>query len=129
MARSSDNPFRLYRDPSRRWVAGVCAGIADYFGTSLGLVRFATFVSFALFFVPTAAAYIALAVLLKSKPGGLFHDAREEEFWRGVATDPPQTLQGLRRKFRDLEERLGRMEALVTSDEFELRRGFRDLGD
>ena len=129
MDRYSDNPFRLYRDPSRRWVAGVCAGIADYFGVNLGLVRFGTVVAFAFFFIPTARTYVALAILLKPKPGELFTDAREEEFWRGVATDPPQTLQSLRRKFRDLEQRLGRMEALVTSDEFELRRGFRDLGD
>jgi phage shock protein C len=129
MDRSSDNPFRLYRDLSRRWVAGVCAGIADYFGVNLGLVRFLTMVAFVFFFVPTAATYLALALLLKPKPGGLFADRREEEFWRGVATDPPQTLQSLRRKFRDLEQRLGRMEALVTSDEFELRRGFRDLGE
>jgi phage shock protein C len=128
MDRPSDNPFRLYRDTSRSWVAGVCAGIADYFGVSVGLVRVLTFAGFVFFFIPAIAGYVALAVLLKPKPGGLFADAREEAFWRGVATDPPQTFQSLRRKFHDLEQRLGRMEALVTSDEFDLRRKFRDLG-
>jgi phage shock protein C len=129
MDRPSDNPFRLYRDTSRSWVTGVCAGIADYFGVSLGLVRFLTFAAFVFFFIPTAVAYVALSVLLKPKPGGLYSDAREEAFWRGVATDPPQTFQSLRRKFHDLEQRLGRMETLVTSEEFDLRRKFRDLGN
>ncbi len=27
---------RLYRNPKRGWIAGVCAGIADYFGLSAG---------------------------------------------------------------------------------------------
>jgi phage shock protein C len=129
MDRPSDNPFRLYRDTSRSWVAGVCAGIADYFGVSVGVVRVLTVAGFVFFFIPAIAGYVALAVLLKPKPGGLFTDAREEAFWRGVATDPPQTFQSLRRKFHDLEQRLGRMEALVTSDEFDLRRKFRDLGN
>jgi phage shock protein C len=129
MDRSPDKPFRLYRDTSRSWIAGVCAGIADYFGVGVGLVRFLTFAAFVFFFIPTVVGYAALAFLVKPKPGGLYSDAREEAFWRGVATDPPQTFQSLRRKFQDLEQRLGRMEALVTSDEFDLRRKFRDLGN
>ncbi len=38
-------------------------------------------------------------------------------------------MTDLKRKFRDLEERAGRMEEHVASDEFELRREFRRMSD
>ena len=47
---------RLYRDTRRAWLAGVCAGIADYFGVSVGLVRFLTFLSAVFFTMPTCSA-------------------------------------------------------------------------
>ncbi|CAH2600999.1 Envelope stress response membrane protein PspC [Rhodovastum atsumiense] len=125
---SSENPFRLYRNTDTRWIAGVCAGIADYLGVGPGLVRVIAVACLALFFVPTALGYVVLALVLRPRPAALFRDRGEEAFWRGVATDPPETVQALRRKFRDLDERIMRMETLVTSEEFELRRGFRDLG-
>ena len=36
---------RLYRDPKRGWIAGVCAGLADYFGLAPGVVRVLTLIS------------------------------------------------------------------------------------
>ena len=30
---------RLYRNPRRGWIAGVCAGLADYFGVGACLIR------------------------------------------------------------------------------------------
>ena len=38
-------------------------------------------------------------------------------------------MKDLRRKFRDLEERAGRMEEHVASEEYELRREFRRMSD
>ena len=50
-----------------------------------------------------------------------------------MAPDPEDLhdpfMDDLRRKFRDLEERAGRMEEHVASDEFELRREFRRMSD
>jgi phage shock protein C len=43
-------------------------------------------------------------------------------------TAPADTFASLKRKFRDLEDRLGQMESQVTSGDFELHRKFRDLG-
>ena len=45
----------------------------------------------------------------------------------GVSTAPTDTLQSLKRKFRDLEDRLGQMEGQVASGDFDLHRKFRDL--
>jgi phage shock protein C len=120
--------YRLYRDSEHRWIAGVCAGIADYLGVDPVIVRVVTVLGLIFFSAPTLITYAVLALVLKPRPPVLYASPAEEEFWRGVATAPADTPGMLREKFRGLEKRLGRMEALVTSGEFELRRGFRDIG-
>ena len=67
----------LYRDARRAWIAGVCAGIADYFGVSVGLVRFLTFVNALFFTMPTLFGYVIAALVLQRKPEHLY-SSREE---------------------------------------------------
>jgi phage shock protein C len=120
--------YRLYRDPGHGMIAGVCAGIADYFGITRIAVRLVFVLALILFFVPAAIGYVVLAVALPKRPPALFASGEEEMFWRGVATAPDDTLGALRRRFGDLETRLQVMERQVTSDDFDLHRKFRDLG-
>jgi phage shock protein C len=119
--------LRLWRDTDRGVLAGVCAGIADYIGVEPIVLRVAAAVGAFFFTVPTVAAYVILAVVLRPKPPALYQSRDEETFWRGVNNAPADTLQGLRRKFRDLEDRLRHMETQVTSGDFDLHRKFRDL--
>ncbi|MEA5445103.1 envelope stress response membrane protein PspC [Gammaproteobacteria bacterium AB-CW1] len=120
-------PARLYRDPERGWIAGVCAGIADYLSISVAGVRFLTIVAL-LFFMPfVIIAYIALALLLPRRPRALYQSAEEERAWRQLRQSPPETLHRVRARFRDLERRLQRMERHVTSGRYDLDREFRDL--
>lgn len=123
----TDSRIRLYRDPANGVFAGVCAGIASYFGVERIAVRLAFVIAFFLFFVPAVLGYIALAFLLPRRPPALFTSAEEEAFWRGVATAPDDTLAGLRRRFADLEARLRGIETHVASPDFDLQRKFRDL--
>jgi phage shock protein C len=118
---------RVYRDPARGWIAGVCAGIADHIELEPMLVRLVAVLCLIFFFIPTMVAYVAFALVLKPKPPALFASADEESFFRGLRSDPGSTLRGIRERFGRLERRLARAEALVTSDEFDLRRRFRDL--
>lgn len=124
---SSNNPFRLYRDTERGILAGVCAGIADYVGVEPIVVRLVTVLGLFFFFPVTLITYVVLAIALRPKPPALYASRDEEEFWRGVSTAPADTLQSLKRKFRDLEDRLGQMEGQVASGDFDLHRKFRDL--
>jgi phage shock protein C len=125
--RSQPSRRRLYRDGRRAWLAGVCAGIADYFGLSPSLVR-ALMVASAIFFTfPTVAAYLIAAFALPRRPEGMYDSPEEEAFWRGVRLEPGRTAHDLTRKFQELERRLRAAEARVTSSEFKLRRQFRDL--
>jgi phage shock protein C len=125
---SSSTRHRLWRDTDRGMLAGVCAGIADYIGVEPIVVRLAAVLGLIFFFPPTIAAYVILAVALRPKPPSLYASPDEEAFWRGVGTAPTDTLHSLKRKFADLEARLGYMESQVTSSDFELHRKFRDLG-
>ena|SRR5690348_2052685 len=122
------NPFRLYRDTEHGVLAGVCAGIAEFFGVERIVIRLATVLGLIFFFPPTVLAYVVLALALPAKPRDLYGSRDEEEFWRGVSMAPGDTLQSLQRKFRSLDDRLAQMEGQVTSGDFELHRKFRDLG-
>lgn len=127
--RFDDRPSRrrLYRDGRRAWLAGVCAGIADYFGLSPGLVRLLTFLSAVFFTFPTVLAYIIAAFVLPRRPADMYDSPEEEAFWRSVRLEPARTAHDLAGKFKELERRLRAAEAKVTSSEFKLRRQFRDL--
>jgi phage shock protein C len=121
------NPHKLYRDRENALIAGVCAGIAEYFAWNRKGVRLVTAV---LFLVPpflpfVAVSYILLAIFLPVKPEGLYKtkEQREKaEFWRGVSNAPSDVFGSLSHRFRELNLRLERMEAFVTSKEFEIDR-------
>jgi phage shock protein C len=118
---------RLYRNPKRGWIAGVCAGLADYFGVGPCLVRVLVLISLIAFTVPTLIAYVVAAFALERRPEAMQASREEEAFWRSVRLEPSRTARDLARKFQDMERRLRAAEAKVTSSEFKLRRQFRDL--
>lgn len=116
------NPHRLYRNREKAMLAGVCAGLADYFGFNLKAVRLVVAIS-CLFFPPAIIiGYLALAILLPVKPPELKTDDEEARFWRGVSNAPADVFSSTRHRFRELDRRLQRMEAFVTSREFEIDR-------
>jgi phage shock protein C len=119
---------RLWRDTDRGILAGVCAGIAGYIGVEPIVVRLVAVLGLIFFFPPTIVAYVILAIVLRPKPPALYASHDEEAFWRSVGTAPADTLHSLKRKFADLEARLGHMESQVASGDFELHRQFRNLG-
>jgi phage shock protein C len=118
------NPHRLFRDKENAMIAGVCAGIAEYFGLNRKGVRLATFlfILFPPFFAFVVISYIVLAIVLPVKPGNLFENTEQAEFWRGVSNAPSDVFGALRHRFRELNHRLEKMEAFVTSKEFEIDR-------
>ncbi|MGH7087572.1 MAG: envelope stress response membrane protein PspC [Stellaceae bacterium] len=123
----TDSRIRLYRDPANGMLAGVCAGIAAYFGIDRIVVRLAFVLAFFLFFFLAVIAYVVLAIALPRRPAALFDSPDEEAFWHGLATAPDDALAGIRRRFSDLETRLRGIERHVASPDFDLHRQFRDL--
>ncbi len=121
------SPGRLYRDPDRGKIFGVCAGVADYFGVEVWPVRLAAVVSLIFFTLPTVIAYLLASWLVQEKPDDLYARPEQEDIWRTIRTGPGQTLRDIRHRFRELERRLRAMEAHVTSREFKLNREINDL--
>jgi phage shock protein C len=131
----------LLRDDANGKVAGVCAGIADYFGWELWLVRIITVSAFFLGAGGLVLVlYIAAWVVLEKKSKATFKAVNEADLspvtekvvevktrlWqRGEA--PKQALQHLSNQFNGLELRLRDLERHVTSAKFQLNREFNSL--
>ena len=126
-APNGPNPRRLYRDTENGMLAGVCAGIADYFGFNLKALRWLVFLGCFFFMPALLICYVVAAFVLPTKPAGMYHSEVEESFWRTVRRDPHYACDDIRRKFRDLDVRLQGMEHYVTSPRFDLDQEFRDL--
>ncbi len=116
------NPHRLYRDKQHAMIAGVCAGLANYFGLNRKGLRLVVAVSTIFFFPFVVPAYIILMIILPVQPQDLYQDESQEKFWRGVSMAPSDVFSNLSHRFRELDIRLQRMEAHVTSREFDIDR-------
>ncbi|QOL27141.1 envelope stress response membrane protein PspC [Thalassotalea sp. LPB0316] len=140
----------LFRDPKNGKVAGVCAGLADYFGWETWLVRI-----FAVSGVLLGAGWIILIYvagwfILDKKPVGhvsktvgtgasdKLQEANKEDdildesikvktrIWQ--AGEPPkQAFYDIRRKYTKLEGQLRTIEEYVTSPQFTVSREINKL--
>lgn len=123
------NIHRLRRLPKRGKIAGVCVGVADYFGWSVKWTRIAAVLLTVFFFPVPIFVYVGAAIFMK--PGdeveSRFADKEEEKFWRTFSTRPRVTFSELKHRFRALDARIADLETAVTSNEYGLRKAFRDL--
>ncbi len=124
----SPNPKKLYRSRDKI-IAGVCGGLAQRMGWDPTVVRIAFAV---LFFTGILSAVFVIYIVIWAitpvepyRPRNLSPD--EERFWRSVSDRPAETFSNIRYKFKDMDDRLARMERSVTSEEWKLKREFRDL--
>ena len=121
---------RLYRDPNKGLILGVCAGLADYFGFDLTTTRVCVAVSLIFFMPATLLVYFGLALLLpKRRNGAGESDRADTPVQRAVRAEPHGTLSNVNFKFRELEVRLQRLEKYVTSPRFQLDQEFESLQD
>ncbi|HLT91342.1 MAG TPA: envelope stress response membrane protein PspC [Woeseiaceae bacterium] len=119
---------RFYRSRDRAVIAGVCAGLADYFGFNLKVTRLLAVI--ALFMAPpvTLFVYFGTVLLVPAE-----HDERrrrpdyDPEFRRAVRSSPRETLADVKRRFQALDSRLARLERYVTSSRYDLDQEFKKL--
>jgi phage shock protein C len=128
---------RLYRDPRRGKIGGVCAGIAAYYGVEPWVVRCIA-VTGLLFFPSIVFPAYWIAYFLMDRPpaddgvprrgsrgeGGARypsnHSSPAPEF--GSRLSPRNSLRDVQADLAEAELRLRRMERHVTSGQYELRR-------
>lgn len=126
------SPNRLYRNSEKSVVFGVCAGIADYFGFDVTIVRVLVVLGTLFFGGPLVpVAYLILALVLPKDERPYRHDAgdADDELQRKVRAEPHSTLNSVRHRYRELEGRLQRLEKYVTSERFKLDQEFERLRD
>lgn len=120
---------RFYRDRRNGKVMGVCAGIADYFGWNVTVIRILAIIALFWFMPATLLVYFVLGFLLPVKPDKLYDWDTDDEYWRSVRRSAASTFSDLRHRFREFDMRMQRMETYVTSRQYDLDREFRDLED
>ncbi len=127
----------LRRIPERGVIAGICAGIAEYFDWNVRLLRAILVVVFIFSGAfPILVIYGVLWYVMDPVSGNDYREHRERA--SHSFTDPagggayafserPATMTDLKARFARLEDRLGNMEECITSNEFELRRELKKL--
>lgn len=125
----SPNPRRFVRSRTDRVWLGVCGGVAERFGWEPTIVRLLTVIGF--FTLPGPMILIGYVVVAMITPKGSYAgramEPEEDQFWRNVSDRPRMTASGLKYNFMDLEDRLRNLERNVTSEEWRLKKAFRDL--
>jgi phage shock protein C len=120
---------RFYLDKQNAKWSGVCAGIADYTGMDVTLVRIGMVLLTILGGFPwTLIAYWVVAAMAPKKPLALYdEDPDQRKFWQGVRANPRRTARDVRSRFRDLDRRLADVETYVTSSNSRLAREIEQL--
>jgi len=108
---------KFYIDRANRKWKGVCAGIADYTGLDVTVVRIGTVVLTLVGGFPwTVVAYFVAAWMAPHKPRELsLESAEDRKFWQGVRASPTRSVRDVRSRFRDIDRRLADVETYVTS--------------
>jgi phage shock protein C len=101
-------------------ILGVCRGIAEYFDFSVFWTRVITFMIF-LFsgFWPVVVLYFVAALVMKPEPVIPIQDEEHQEFYDSYVHSRRSAADRIKRRYKNLERRIQRMEDLVTTREFD----------
>jgi len=145
------NKRKLYKNPDKAKICGVCAGLAEYFGFEVWVVRIIA-ISLLLFINGgVVVAYIVMCLVLDPKPGtesnkGCFGRERKrhthkpadpesqpyrtsvKDVWK-AGTSPKDLFEQVESKFAQVESKLQGLESFVTSHQFELEKEFKRMAD
>lgn len=119
---------RFYRDKRHGKVMGICAGIADYTGFDVTLVRICMIAALFLSSGSIIPIYFIAGWITPAKPRELdYADSEDRQFWQGVRASPARSARDIRSRFRDLDRRLADIESYVTSENRTLAREIEQL--
>jgi phage shock protein C len=114
---------RFYRDKQNGKVMGICAGIADYTGFDVSLVRVCFLASVFMSGGGVLPFYFIAAMVTPTKPRALDRgDHEERQFWQGVRASPARAARDIRGRFKDIDRRLADIESYVTTENRSLAR-------
>ncbi len=127
-SRNNGERRRFYRDRTNGKIAGVCAGLADYFGFDVTVVRILALV--ALFVAMPAALLLYFGLAFLVPPAEFPSDRQQPErnsFRKSLRSAPSTTVTDVKRSLLRLDARLARLERYVTSPRYKLDKEFSEL--
>ncbi len=108
----------LYRSRNGM-ILGVCRGIADYYNIPVFWFRAGVIILAVTTAIwPVVLSYFAIAFIVKIEPVIPFASDSENEFYGSYTNSRSMALHRLKKKFEQLQNRLHRMEDVVTSKEY-----------
>lgn len=128
MATQPPSRTRFYRDKKNGKVMGVCAGIADYTGFDVTLVRILFVAAILMGGGALIPVYFIAGWLAPDKPGELtVSDPEEQRFWQSVRASPSKTARAIHSQLREIDRRLGDIESYVMTENRSLAREIEQL--
>jgi len=119
---------KFYLDKKHGKVMGVCAGLADYTGFDVTLVRILLILGIFMGGGALIPIYFIAGIVAKDKPRELQDsDPEEKKFWQGVRQSPSRTARDIKSRFRDIDRRLAQIEHYVTIENRSLAREIEQL--
>jgi phage shock protein C len=106
---------KFYLDKQNSKWLGVCAGIADYTGIDVTLIRIGTVLATLFGQGTPIIVYLVIAWIAQNKPSGLYDTPEDAKFWQGVRSNPRRSTAEVRSKLRDIDRRMADIETMYTS--------------
>ena len=117
MAQQPPSHTAFYRDKRNGKVMGVCAGIADYTGLDVSLVRIMVVGAVFMSGGSVLPLYFIAGFLANDKPRELVaENAEDQRFWQGVRASPARSARDIRSRMREIDRRLADIESYVTTE-------------
>jgi phage shock protein C len=114
---------RFYRDKRHGKLMGVCAGIADYTGFDVALIRICFLAAVFMSGGSVLPFYFIAGWVAPTKPHGLDReDSEAQQFWQGVRASPARAARDIRSRMKDIDRRLADIESYVTTENRSLAR-------
>jgi len=119
---------RFYRDKRHGKLFGICAGIADYTGFDVSLVRICFLAAVFMSGGGILPFYFIAGFVAPAKPKALDRsDTQDQQFWQGVRASPTKAARDIRSRFKDIDRRLADIESYVTTENRSLAREIEQL--
>jgi len=107
-------------------IFGVCRGLSEHFDFSVFWVRLIALVMLIVSGLwPAMILYILAALVMKPQPVMPISSLDEQQFYDRYTASRHDAAQRLKRRYEGLEDRIRRMEDVVTSREYDWERRLR----
>jgi len=119
---------RFYRNKRNGKINGICAGIADYTGLDVTLVRIMLVAAILIGAGALLPVYFIAGWIADDQPREIATDDKDErKFWQGVRASPGQSARDIRGRMRAIDRRLADIEQYVTTENRSLAREIEEL--